>query len=587
MHQRLPAPRRPLGVLLILLVLALALPAARALARQADAQPPVTYREAHGWGIIPTGPNQKPTLVHLPPRTGAEPGGRSPGVGSGGSGAGGGVPRGTVRTAAWLAEAPEALASWDNRVYLVFPRYPATDPTALRRVMMASAERIVAGIWETQPPGRLRVLPALPGDAALAAFAASATGPAALLHRPGSSGESPWQLLALDGARWIDIPIPTECVRDLGPDPALVGDEAGLILITSTGPRAAMWEIRTLAPAALSGPEADVASLWRRHDLRWGDAPAGGTILAVGGRLMRLRADDAGRLAIDLIRPGPGGGVFHAATLDGVPSNAQPIPLDAAGELALLWLDPDVASSSTTPAPASGRPAAPLRLREVSALTGRTLYDGAATGPSLVASQQFRLLAVALILVMVTVLLFILRPEGRRPPPLPAGVTIAEPGRRIAAGMADLLLGLVAGAWMMDVPTNELLGPALFGATGAGDGGGRELAALGLALVVTWAHTTTAEYLFGRSIGKALAGCEVIRVPRPAPADTGVPLAAPRRAAAEPPTFAQAALRNLVRWALPPLAIWLFVDPAGRHPGDLLAGTAVVVRRDPEADSPE
>src|SRR5690606_25343694 len=124
------------------------------------------------------------------------------------------------------------------------------------------------------------------------------------------------------------------------------------------------------------------ASLWRRHEIRWDDAPTGGKILSLGGRLMRIRADADGRLSLDLIRPGPGGGVFHVATLDGIPTDAQPIPLEAAGELALLWLDPAASPSSPeTTTSRAARPPASLRLREISALTGRTLYDGAAAGP--------------------------------------------------------------------------------------------------------------------------------------------------------------------------------------------------------------
>lgn len=516
-------------------------------------------RGGHGWGIIRTGPRKRPTLVHLPPRRGPNA-----------------AARGTLGFAAWLGEEPERLATWKHRVYLVFP---PLEPGYPRRVATLHAEQVIGGFWEMKPAGRLRILPALPGEGTLAGFTATGVGPAALLKFTAESGPAHWRLLVLRGHDWSDITIPPEAEPEIGDDPALVGTAEGVILLTRRSPGAVAWNVYI---------PYDGIGLWRRSEVRWGDAPPGGEIFALDGRLMRARAQEGG-LALDLIRPGPGGGVYPLATLADVPHDAQLIPLDGAGALALLW-------------PRDAAPATPLspgrteyRLREVTALSGRTLYDGAAAGASLIATQQYRLLAVVLMLVTVTVLLFILKPEDRPAPVLPAGVSLAEPGRRAAAAMADFLVGLLAASWITGVEATEVLGPSLLTASPGG------LATFALALAIAWAQSSLGEWLAGRSIGKALAGCEVIRLASAPEAgnlvaqegqvgteggggDGGV--SATRAAVAGRellrPAIWQAMLRNLVRWGLPLIGVWLLIDAGGRHPGDLLARTVVIVRRSPD-----
>jgi len=44
----------------------------------------------------------------------------------------------------------------------------------------------------------------------------------------------------------------------------------------------------------------------------------------------------------------------------------------------------------------------------------------------------------------------------------------------------------------------------------------------------------------------------------------------------------QALVRNLMKYAMPPVAVFGLSDANGRHRGDVLAGTAVVIRVDDE-----
>ena len=78
------------------------------------------------------------------------------------------------------------------------------------------------------------------------------------------------------------------------------------------------------------------------------------------------------------------------------------------------------------------------------------------------------------------------------------------------------------------------------------------------------------EALIGRSVGKVAMGCEVIDV----------------RVTDRPvhPKVWQAATRNVIKWVLSPAAMIGLMDPEGRHRGDSMAGTAVVM---PELEEDE
>src|SRR5947207_169451 len=168
---------------------------------------------------------------------------------------------------------------------------------------------------------------------------------------------------------------------------------------------------------------------------------------------------------------------------------------------------------------------------------------------------------------MAVVLLFVLRSDGAGSPlSLPKGVVLAEPGRRIVAGLIDLAVAALITSRMARSAGLEVLTSSSF----LRDPAGLEtvLLLIGIGIV----HSTLGEWLFGRSIGKSLAGCEVVRPRYEKGPDGEVNIVLER------PSLWRAALRNLVRWLIPPLALSGMSGMDHRHRGDTAAGTAVVVR---------
>lgn len=538
---------RPVAlVLAVVAVMLLAFPGAAG--AQAIASAPATGA-GHGWTIVRTGPERRPALVHLPPRSGENA-----------------VEPGTVRFVAWLNEEPEWLGGWGNHVYLVFR--PETGPggRTLRHVVSMSATPLVAGIWENHPMGRFRVHPSLPGEGELVGFVGMLAGAAALLRedRMGAAAAG-LRLLVLHRNRWVPVDHPWvgEAAGSLE-----AGDRVHLVAL-SDGPAlvveraaggGAVWSARMTATG-----DGGIDAAWEEQVINDGGAVGEASVLALDDQILRHRhVEGAGRV-VELLRPGPGGGVFEVARYEDVPPNATIVPMRGAASLVMMWNEGEGSESG-----ARGGAV----IREVSALSGRIWYTGAGSSGGLVQTRQFQILAVALVVIMATVLLFIVRP-GEQATSLPAGMAVAEPGRRIAAAGADFLLGVMLSSAITGVSGSEMLSPVvLLGSKGVAG-------ALLLALWLTFVHSTVSEWLFGRSLGKAMAGCEVVRVQR-APARAGGDEEEGRTpammATEQRPLLWQAAARNAVRWGLPPLALWLLADPSSRHPGDLLARTVVVVR---------
>lgn len=199
-----------------------------------------------------------------------------------------------------------------------------------------------------------------------------------------------------------------------------------------------------------------------------------------------------------------------------------------------------------------------LEVREISAFTGRVFYRGEGRSDLPVSAREIRVLTVLLVGVMVVVLLVVLRrdPDGGVYS-LPEGMSLAEPGRRFFAGLLDFAIATLIAARFLGIPLAEVVSP-----TGVLEGQGWVV--VGVALGVGLVIGTLTEWLTGRSPGKLLVGCEVVDI-RP-------PVAQARR-----PTLLQALVRNLVKWGVPPAAVFGLLEGEGRHRGDSIARTAVTV----------
>ncbi len=495
----------------------------------------------HGWFALPGQAGLTfPTLYHLPP--GAEPG--------------------TVRGGPRLMDLPEALASWGDRVVLVMPRErvdPAPSPSAerdrpavagrndpparlIRRVQSIRVAKSAAGsMWEYLPRGREPIaLPSLPGRGELRALAMHDDTLFALLQgapadavEVGFDGPRRDVLLALnEGAReWATITLPNDWSQERPATIVLVNEH--LVLVQSDR----SW--RVSAGAVASG-----GATWT--DAGPGAPVLGETLASSGSSLVAARAEPE-RITVELIRDGgriPLSVIEHSVEQFAIVGGAEAITVVWRGE----------------------GDATRLRATVISAISGDVLFDDYARTNPVVSGREIQSLALLVGALMLTILVFVLRPEEALGGAvnMPDGFALAAPMRRVVAVLLDLLPMLTLCAYAFGVSAGAMVEAAAL----SDESTTRAAAALGLGFLLTGLHSTLGEWLFGRTIGKAILRCRTITV------------------RGERPRLWQAALRNFVKLLFPPFALFLFLDVRRRHPGDLVTGT-VVLQKHGTPDSPD
>lgn len=548
--------------------------------------------ESHGWVITPATGVHEAAVLHLPPRLdrAAEAMEASN--------------DGMVRQAAMLPKVPVAVAAWDRRLIMVFAPERVRDGARQRHVLMTGITRGPAGQWVSEVEGRrLPALPALPGDGALLAIAGTQRGPAALLDMAEPGGERQLQLLKLTGQAWRDVLLPPGIAEQVqqagrrGSKVGLVAHPQGIAISVVIDPQIAesgVW----LGHWSEEG-QSDID--WRWQPLRFATADGrrapqpSSPLFYIAGQFSYVAAMPGGMgVEVWTLLPGSADGsgteesvssAWRLAELPDVTAEWAVAPLAGAGRIAVVWAErlpgrsargrtqTDQARDGTDPeadTAANDRAGQDIRrhIAEVSVYTGAILYQGpvAIRGP--VSPQEMRLLAIMMVALMAVIVIFILRPEPKGPPlSLPPGYALAEPGRRIAASAIDLLAAAFITAQLVDVGLWELL--TLRGILMPGGVG---LAALLMVAGIGFVLTTLSEWLAGRSLGKFITGCEVVRpiIDRTAEGQI-VP-------SVHPPGPWRVAVRNLVKWTLPPVAMAGLGTPERRHRGDLAAGTVVVIR---------
>ncbi len=470
----------------------------------------------HGWAVATHPGTGGPALVHLPPRDDA----------------GGGD--GSYRMVTELHAAPERIAAWDNRAYMVFP--PAAG-VRVRLVRSVSAVRSgLGGLWAYEPLGRLDPHHSLPGEGSLAAVVGTPRGPVALIV--GADGVT---LLRLSPAGWESI-APPDDLQPLGAGSRLgmAWNNRGLWIVALRHDTASLW---------LLAPTPDAETEWQRRTIHDPPAVAPGSrvefigsgphlamVVCSGARAEAFGVEEDG--PVELARVVREGGAWTVS------------PSDVSGRIALLWRESVIESDDRA------RARATVEIAEVSIATGAVLYRGPMRPSRPVSSGDFRLLAVVLLGVMVVVITLLMRPTGEPGVvTLPPGVALASRSKRLAASLADLLLAAAAASIITGAPVAELLSPfTLLGITGSP---AEPLAVLAIAIV----HGAAGEWLGGLTLGKWLVGIRVVR-------------ANPDRLLR--PALWRAALRNAFKWVLAPWALVGLMTPNARHRGDLLAGTVVV-----------
>jgi hypothetical protein len=407
-----------------------------------------------------------------------------------------------------------------------------------------------------------------------------------LLHGLRDSGADPSRLLLLrlESRGWTEVPLPEETQRLAANATTIAGSQATLslswrLISWSKGVGVVAFDPRGLAPlTAGSASSSQPIAAWLAdrttpdQPARWAtfplDLPSPGPLDALelcttGAHLVAALSGPGDTLHL-LARPirSEQPELRPLATLRAVRPPLSLAPLDADGLVAVFYAEP--------PAATGGAAATHDQMvGEVSARTGRIMYQGRLIGVAPVAPSDYRLMLMMMALVIGSVVLFIARPPGDAPEVhLPKGCSLAGPARRAIAAGIDVLVALVAGGVVWRVAPATLLEPAWWG-------GSESWSVCLTALALLVCGCTLCESLIGKTVGKALVGCEVVSIRTESGKSDGTTA-----------TPAAALLRNLLKWTVPLIALVGLLDPSRRHRADEWASTAVIVREPPDETDP-
>ncbi len=551
---------------------------------------------SHSWIAVPTldaDDGRDPwRLVHVPPRRTMALDGEAHGADDG-----------VLRPSIVLNSRPRAIAAVGSKVYVVLAR---PDGGATREVLSVGAVQTgVADLWADEPAGSATPEAPIEGTGALLGFAGTPIGPAVLVRESGTT-----ELRVLCNGEWRLVPIAISVlaeVESVNPERVRLlqtADGLRFVVIQAEG-KVGIWDVQLAmerASTTLAAPVADDRAnvggrgwktgrnAWLRgdrtraaveYDIRtdWkhsasrlpqelSDARLFATlrIVSTGGQLVTAHRELNGDVLLGVL--GDRGWTVLTRVND-VPADFAFVPIDGLGRVAVVWSAVDQVPQETGSALLSRRPATGthLELCEVSAFTGRVLFSGAGGRAGLVGASEFRMLAIGMLGLMAMVLTLIIRRDDEDQVfALPEGVALCEPGRRAMAGIVDVLLVFVLASRLMGISPLQFFMPGVL------------LSGMSVSIVLLTALLgavigTLTEAMFARSPGKLLMGCEVLAVVR---------------VGGTPPnalgSLWRAAVRNAVKWGLPPLGVFGVLDPSGRHRGDHMAGTLVVVRFDPDEE---
>jgi uncharacterized RDD family membrane protein YckC len=437
---------------------------------------------------------------------------------------------------------PEALAAWNNRLWVVFrPRSGMADGELRRQAFTVQVRLNPAfGGWYYDPPDRLGVLPALDGRGELAGLVGTDDGPVALLVAGGppplrppvrDPDERP-RLMALWTSQWTAVDLPpgfrgldTARLAAAGPD--------GLTLVI-------------LEPAA--GQRQRTMTWWRDAEGGWTaseiDLDLSGVVSVTrAGAMIAIASHDpaGGEVEVGYLRRN---GVLPVAsfvagephfTILGMRDGPRYVGVSEAGEPRLATIDP-----------ISGAVGEPLAMS-----SQRLVTQGLWHLPLLVA-----------VTIIAVLFVFLFRPSPERAVPLPEGMVPLRPLARLTAVAVDLAAaGLVAALVLgIDQPAVFLRLPLWTPELDA--------AIPGFVMVgFTALHSTASELLGGWTLGKLLVGGRVI-----APDGSR-------------PTPGAVILRNLVKLVIllvPVLVVVALFNPHWQGLDDQVGRTLVVRRHTPE-----
>ncbi|MEM8756188.1 MAG: hypothetical protein AAGF47_00210 [Planctomycetota bacterium] len=457
------------------------------------------------------------------------------------------APDGRLAAAARLGEAPGWLAASGNAVFAM----TKDEDSGRWSVGQLRAEpRGYRDLWQYLPDRRLRILPAFEAGGELLGVAAL-DGRLHVLERDDNGVRRLWRL---DRRGWVQV---VELPNAPDGEPtrqALFADEFGLAVVEVVGDAVRLTRFEP------SGESGSVRVEW---ESRVAGLPSAARIVGLWRGEVVVR-EPAGPEATAVSLVSTRGRVPLAELA--APERAGFAVIGTTGRLVAVWSDSRETDELGSGLPTPGANLPISRIAELSLVTGRVLFEGDGRGAAPVSQSEFRILALLLFLMMAVMLVVVLRPmPSGEVIMLPPGTSLAPGGRRLLATVLDLTLGVLIASRLTGVTVLEAFGPLTMPLTGQ-----FSVLPLVLTLGLTAAHSAAGEAILGRSLGKLATGLFVARV------DTG-PQGTPEPGVFRAPTLGGAILRNIVKWLLPPAAALALSDPDGRHRGDAMARTAVLV----------
>lgn len=519
----------------------------------------------HAWLVLPVSDTDA-DLLHLPPRDGSTR-----------------VSSGSVRAVLPIKLPLSAIAAWDGRVFIV-----GGSPVAKSRPVQSfiASARLAEGSWQYAPNGRFETLDSLPGPGTLLSLIGSRHGLATVTR----DGAGVTTLRVLDADGWITVALPPAAVN--AQEVHLLADDRDLVIAhRSLDSQSLVMHrgllTRTVDRVASAKPEGDakrVVSLtpeWRdlppitlpadviAREITTGEGPGDWWLARVDGRCVLAQRQPTS-LRIWRLTTGPAAMMPPIATEDSAIGFVGLSGLERVSMLSATIRQSSDDSRQRGQRQPLGRPApdpASLTVREISLASGAVFQTQTAHTDPPLTRQDLQSLWLVLLLIGGTVLIVVIRSDGGQGPVvLPPNASLATPGRRLVAGLVDICIAAaIVGAIMGKAPA-QVFSPVALAAAPV-----TPLLAL---LAAGFAHTLLSEAVFGRSLGKWSVSIRVSGMRR---TNNGW---VPSQASA-----AQAFIRNMVKWFLPPVGLMMFIDPNLRHAGDILSRT-VVVRDDPPAEMP-
>lgn len=467
-----------------------------------------------------------------------------------------GSPDGSLRVSAQLARKPQAIAAWMNQATFIFEPVAIDEakPNAgwVRQLLSLSTEPRAMDIWVDVPDGRLTREPELSGRGRLVGFVGTPLGPAALTVGDDTSveaGADQWLLRVLRGSRWVECSLP-----------AGAGELKGLSLVTD-GSGLSVVGVRARSLEWWRGRAAGDCFEWEKVARPLGEelnaeSAARSVYLVVRGSLFALTPADDGTWTTVRVFELDAGGPRLVTTVAGSRGSLGVLPMEGLSRVALVW------DAGPTAPLAEQR----LTVTEVSLWTGRTLFSG----PHVIAGPLTRsdavMLGVMLFVIAASVIVFVMRSDAAEALTLPRDLALADPSRRFLASVIDGGLAIVVASRIIDLPLLEVF--SVEAAVGA-----QPVKLMFMSMGIAFAHTTLSEVLFSRSIGKALMGCFVVKVPK-------VPDPTKPHEGVTRVTMGASIVRNAIKWGMPPVVALTFLEPSRRHRAEILTRTAVVVPTD-------